>query len=49
MKPSEGAASNCANLRSATFLMLANLAHFPVVNSVSVSGQENDWIAIKKY
>jgi len=42
MKFSEGAASSWASLRSATFLMLANLALLPVVNRASVSGQAKD-------
>lgn len=42
MKFKEGAASSCANLRSATFLMFANLALFPVVNNARVSAHEKD-------
>ncbi len=42
MNEIEGAASSWVSLRSATFLMLANFADFPVVNSACVSGQLKD-------
>jgi len=45
-KINDGAASNWASFRSATFLIFANLALLPVVNSAWVSAHAKDWIAI---